>query len=379
MRTRSLVALAIAVLAVPALAVDVVEMKNGKLYQVERAQVKGDRFFMTLLTSKDKKIAFSVPMEKVVPEFVYYAWADQIQTGDVDQHLACAQWARDNGLFGPAWQQYGHAAKIDPAVHSKLPKIEKEMFQEQATWIYEDAERRFKKDDIKGAGKRLDLLLAKFATSKETGRAKALVSILAERAQFLTEQRRQEKIAARARKQQREIDRILHMVERADLLVTTTRIGVDAYNSRRRLHWAAYAYRKAFFLFDELMLYVEVDGLRHKLKSLREAMESRIVRTFLKLADLHWIMGDVGSALDAVHEVMMVDPANDAARGLRERILEEKVVPGRERIPEYPYRRKILTRAHLGRGRYRYGLLYGDRGFGRRFFGRHRWFSLRVH
>ena len=378
MRTRSLVPLVL--FAIPAFAVDIVEMKNGKLYQVEAAEVRGNRFFMKLLTSTDKKVAFSVPMDKVVPEFVYYAWADQIQTGDVDQHLACARWARRNGLFGPAWEQYGFAAKTDPAVQSELPKIEQEMFGEQATWIYEDAEKRFRKDDIKGARKRLDLLLTKFAASKEVGRAKALVSILAERAQFLTEQRRQEKIAARARKQQRSVDGILRMVERADLLVTTTRIGVDAYNSRRRLHWAAYAYRKAYFSFDDLMLYVEVDDLRRRLQALRGAMESRIVRTFIKLADLHWIMGDVGSALDAVHEVMMVDPANDAARGLRERILEERVVPGRERIPEYPYGRRILTRAHMGRGRYRYGLVYGDLGgYGGRFYGRHRWFSLRVH
>lgn len=375
MLTRSLV---LVLLAAPSWAVDLIEMKDGKLYQVQSAEVKGTRLYMRLDVPKGQKVGFTVPIDKVVPEFVYYVWVDQIQTGDVDQHLALAQWCRKNGLFGPAWEQYGIAGKLDPATHSKLPKIEAEMFQEQATWIYEDAERHFKADDIKGARKRLNLLIKEFAKSKEVGRAKALLSILAEREQFLTEQKRQEKIAERARKMKRRMDKYLKLVERADYLVLNTRMGYDHYNARRRLHWAAYAYRRSFFVFDELLLDVEVNDLKVKLKSVQEAMEGRIVRTFLKLADLTWIMGDAGAALDAVHEVMFLDPKNEAARDLRDRILKERVVPVRTRIPEYPYSRTMLGRAHLGRGRYRYGLLYGDQVWGRR-WGRHRFFGIRVH
>ena len=374
------IALAALVFAMPALAVDVIELKSGKLYQVENAEVKGDRLYMKLLTGKDQKIGFTVPLEKVVPEFVYYTWADQIQTGDVDQHLALAQWARKNGLFGPAWDQYQIAAKLDPAVHSKLPKIEKAMFAEQATWIYESAEAQFKKDDIKGARKRLDLLFTKFAKSKEVGRAKALLTILAEREQFLTEEKKKKKIALRARKQSRRMDKYLDLVERADNLVLVTRVGYDNYNARRRLHWAAYAYRKAFFVFDDLLLDVEVDSLRKRLKAVQEAMEGRLVRTFLKLADLHWVVGDAGAALGAVHEVMAIDPANKAANSLRERILDEPTVPVRERIPGYPYRRTMIGRAHLGRGRYGYRRIYAPRwGFGARYWGRHHYFGIRVH
>ena len=210
-----------------------------------------------------------MPLDKVIPEFVYHVWADQIQTGDVDQHLALAAWSRKNGLYGPAWEQYTIASKLDPATHSKLPKLEAEMFQEQATWVYESAERRFKKDDIKGARKRLNLLIKEFAKSKEVGRAKALLSILAEREQFLTEQKRQEKVADRARKMKRRMDKYLKLVDRADFLVLNTRMGYDHHNARRRLHWAAYAYRRSFFVFDELLLDVEVNDLEVKLTALQ--------------------------------------------------------------------------------------------------------------
>ncbi|MHC4958969.1 MAG: hypothetical protein ACYTGN_11400 [Planctomycetota bacterium] len=380
MRAYSPCLLALALLAPPVLAIDIVELKNGKLYQVESAQVRNGKLAMKLATSKSQKVGFSVPLDRVVPEFVYYAWEAQIEKGDVDQHIALADWARKNGLFGPAWAQYELAAGIDPGIHSKLPKIEGEMYEEQATWIFESAERLFKVGDIKSVRKRLEVLLKKFDKSKEVGRAKALYSILDEREQFLSEQKKQEKVANRARKQQRRIDKYLDLIDRADHLVKATRIGYDHYNARRRLHWAAYAYRKAFFVFDEMELDVEVDDLRKRLKSLKEVMESRIVRTFLKLADLHWVMGDAGNALGAVHEVMMVDPANEAALGLRERILEEPTVVTRERIPEYPYNRRQISRAHLGRGRNRYPLMYGGQfGFGSPYFGRHRWFSMRVH
>jgi hypothetical protein len=380
MRAHSLALAALLLLASPVFAIDIIELKNGKLYQVESAQVRNGKLAMKLATSKSQKVGFSVPLDRVVPEFVYYAWEAQIEKGDVDQHIELAEWARKNGLFGPAWAQYELAGQLDPGVHSKLPKIEAAMYEEQATWIFESAERLFKVGDIRSVRKRLDVLLKKFDKSKEVGRAKALFSILDEREQFLNEQKKQEKIAQRARKQQRRIDKYLDLVDRADHLVMVTRIGYDHYNARRRLHWAAYAYRKAFFVFDQMEIDVEVDDLRKRLKSLKEVMESRIVRTFLKLADLHWVMGDAGSALGAVHEVMMVDPGNEAARGLRDRILDEPTVVTRERIPEYPHSRKQISRAHLGRGRDRYPLVYGNQfGWGAPYFGRHRWFSMRVH
>ncbi|MHC4941344.1 MAG: hypothetical protein ACYTHK_20650, partial [Planctomycetota bacterium] len=315
-----------------------------------------------------------VPVSKVIPEFVFYIWKAQIETGDVDQHLALAKFSRENGLFGHAWEQYEIAAKLDPAVHTDLPKIEAKMFQEQATWIYEDAEKHFRDGDIKAARKRLDLILAKFDKSKESGRAKALISILAEREQFLTEQKRQKKVAERAVKQKRRIDKYLDFVGRADKLVLVTRYN-DIYNARRRLHWAAYAYRKSYFVFDEMLLNAEVDDLRRMLKGLVEDMERRLVRTFLKLADLRWMSGDASGAMEAVHEVMAVDPANEAARGLRERILEEETVPAWERIPSYPYRRRFLGRRYMGRGRYREPY-YGYWGYP--YYGRHRYFSIRV-
>lgn len=321
MRTHSLAVLVVFLFAAPVFALDIIELKNGRIYQVESAKVKGDRLFMQLHPSMpDQKIGFAIPISKVVPEFVYYVWADQVE-GDADGHVALAKWSRKNGLFSLARKQYELAGKLDPAVYTDLPKLDKIMYEEQATWIYEDAEKMFRDGDVKRSRVRIEMILKKFAKSKETGRAKALLSILAERAQFLTEQKLQEEIAARARKQKRRIDRYLDLVAKADKLVLKTRLGYH-YNATGRLHWAAYAYRKAYFVFDELLLISEVDSLRHMLKGLISNMQNRMARTFIKLADLRWISGDTRGALDAVHEVLAIEPDSKAAIGLRDRILD---------------------------------------------------------
>ena len=55
---------------------------------------------------------------------------------------------------------------------------------------------------------------------------------------------------------------------------------------------------------------------------LRDDLDDRSVRTFVKLADYFYLAGDTPRALDAVHEVLALDPDNKAAEGLRERILD---------------------------------------------------------
>ena len=132
------------------------------------------------------------------------------------------------------------------------------------------------------------------------------------------------------------------------------------HNAHGRLHWSAYAYRKAYFVFDELLLISEVDGLRQMLKGLIANMENRMSRTFIKLADLRWISGDTRGALDAVHEVLAIDPGSKAAIGLRDRILDAggAVAP----VVAEPVRRRVGL--VYGRLRpYAYGTPY-MRGFG---------------
>ncbi len=365
MRAHSLAVLVLVLLASPILALDVIELKNGRIYQVQFAKVRGDRLFMQLRPSKpNQRVGFAVPIDKVVPEFVYYIWADQVE-GDAEGHVTLGEWSRKNGLFSLARKQYELAAKLDPAVQTQLPKINKAIYEEQATWIYEDAEKLFRDGDVQRCRMRLDLILDKFKQSKELNRTKALKGMLAEREQFLTEQKRQEEIAARARKQKKRIDKYLKLVAKADKLVLKTRLAYTQ-NAHGRLHWAAYAYRKAYFVFDELLLISEVDGLRQMLKGLISNMENRMSRTFIKLADLRWISGDTRGALDAVHEVLAIDPESKAALGLRDRILDgggaaaPVVAPVRHRIRPYafatPYPRgfgltaiRVLTvRGHTG-------------------------------
>ena len=79
-----------------------------------------------------------------------------------------------------------------------------------------------------------------------------------------------------------------------------------------------------------------------------------MVRTFSKLADLHYLMGNYPRALDAVHEVLALDADNPQATGLRDRILDGPPLPAPEPwrydygycggyAPHYPIVRPYVT------------------------------------
>lgn len=317
----------LAAAAAPLGAVEIVELKSGRLYQAEEVSVRADRLLIRLRLDDARKTAlFSVPMDKVVPEFVYYAWVAQTKPDDVAELVRLAEWSRGAGIFGHARKAYDLAAAASTEWRERLPELEKTMYEEEATWNFNEAWRLFREDEVTVARKRAETVVDAFPDSQEVGRAKDLLSILAEREQFLSEQKKQEEIAARARKQRKEMDRHLARVGRADRLVLDTRLS-DLYGARRNLTWAAYAYRAAALDFEGLLAFVEVDDLRRTLDALIRDLEPRMVRAFSKLADLHYLMGDYARALDAVHEVLALDADNKQATGLRERILDGPPVP----------------------------------------------------
>jgi len=309
--------LATLLLALPALALDMIELKNGKLIAAESVTVRGDRLRIRLfLPGKDAQAEYTVPIDQVVPEFVYYAWAEQIQEGDVPGHRALGAWARSQGLFRLALVQYEAAGEATPEFEAKLRE-------EEATWRFNDAWRLFREGEVKGARHQAESILGEFEGSAEAGRVNELLAIIAEREQFLSEQKRQEEIARRARGHRREMEKQIDRMDRADRMVREARLGARA-DARRNLSWAAYAYRSAEVRLQELLLLVEVDDLRLSLRALLDGLGPRMVRSFLKLADALWISGHVEGALDAVHEVLAIEPDNKSASGLRERILDRE-------------------------------------------------------
>ena len=247
------------------------------------------------------------------------------------------------------------------------------MYAEEAGWLLEEAWRRFRENDVKAARVHAERILKDFADSEEVGRTKGLLNIIEEREQFLDEQKRQEEIAARARKQKRVVDRHVEKIERADRLVLKARFKylIDA---KQKLNYAAYTYRKAALEFADMLAYVEGDELRLTLKALLDDLDRRLVRTFLKLGDLRYLCGDAPGALDAVHEVLSVDPDNKEAEGLRERVLDAGRVSAVVRDPyalglgvRYPYAYRYRTHVPiytLRAGRYHPPSVHAVKGFG---------------
>ncbi len=322
MRAPSLVLAVLAMVAAPVFALDLIELKDGKVLQVDSATVEGTRLRVRLHTKANQVAAYTIPISKVVPEFVYYAWANQLKEGDVESHLRLAAWSRKQGLFRHAMRTYETAAKFSEEVRGDLAGLKKMMYEEEATWNFAEAERLFREGDVKAARMHAEAILESFPDTEEVGRTNALLSIIKEREQFLGEQKKQEEIVRLTRKQRRLVDRYMDRIRRADKAASYARMSHFPI-AMRNLQYAGYEYMRAAAVFDNLIPRIEADDLRLTVQALREDLDTRSVRTFVKLADYFYLAGNTPSALDAVHEVLALDPDNKAAEGLRERILDQ--------------------------------------------------------
>jgi len=338
--------------ASPASAVEIVELKDGRLIEAEQVRVTGERLRIRLYSPEgDRTVEYALPFDQVLPEFVYYAWLDGIEPGDAAAQVALGDWARGQGLFSLALARYETAADSDVEVRKQLPKWQAEMRDEEATYRFERAWELFRSDAVHEARVQATYLLANFADSAEAGRTQELLDIIAEREKFLTEQKRQEEIADRARKQHRELDKVVDKMAQADRTQRNARM-TSPIDAQRRLRLAAYTYRQCSFRLEDLLPYVEVDDLRQMVGAILDDLAQRRVSTFLKLGDLRLLGGDYTGALDAAHEVFAIDPENAKAKDLRDRVLTGPPVapvatgygvPGLVWYHRYLARRRCIT------------------------------------
>ncbi|MDH3591281.1 MAG: hypothetical protein OER88_05355, partial [Planctomycetota bacterium] len=225
MRALCLAVSALFFLAAPALALEVIELKSGRIIEAEKASVRGDNLWIELYLPQGKEyVAYAMPIEKVVPEYVFYIWLKGISDNQTASHIELAEWARKHGLFRQARKAYGIAGKSSTKIREEIPGLEKTMHGEEATWLFSEAERLFRANDVKVARTRLEQLLNDFSDTEEVGRAKALLMILGEREQFLSEQKKQEEVAARARKQRKHVTKQVDRVGKADRMVLKARL-----------------------------------------------------------------------------------------------------------------------------------------------------------
>ncbi len=324
MRTPSIVfcTLAAALLSTNAFAFEIIELKNGKVLELESARVDGDKVHVKLhVPAGDKVIGYAIPFKKIVPEFIYYIWLGQVDPADTGGMRDIGTWARKNGLFTLAWRTYEKAAKHDTKLRGELDDLKAAMYEEESAFLLEDAWRLFRDNDVGAARMRAERVIDEFKKSKNVGRAKGLLNILVEREQFLSEQKLQDKIAKRARKQKRTLDKYIQRVKKADRMVLRARYR-SPYDAKRRLAYAAYTYRKAALHLAELLPLIEVDALRFMITAWLDELDKRMVRTFQRLGDLRFLTGDREGALDAAHEVLALSPDHKRAANLRDRVLD---------------------------------------------------------
>lgn len=306
---------------VPAAALDLMEYKDGRLVAVEEATRVGTDLHVRFAMPEDQSAATTIPIDRILPEFVFYVWARGLPAGDKAAHMELAAWARKNGLFPLALKVYDAVAQFDEETRDALPALTKALREEEATWLFERAEAHFKAGRVREARVDVDRLLNDFLGSQESGRAVELRTMIDERDKFLSEERRRREAAQLLRKQTIEVRTQAARIAQGDAYASGANLRYVAV-ARWRLNWACCLYEGALDRLDELLPYVEDDALRQEIARHMEAAAGRSVSAYLRLGNLRYLCGDFGAALDAAHNVLDLDPANVPAAELRDRILD---------------------------------------------------------
>jgi len=339
----SVAALFLAVFLAPAPAgIQLIETKGGKIYEATDIAVIGDKVRMALSLEAGQTATIAVPIDSILPEHVYYAWAAQVADADVDGHLKLAEWCREQGLFRQAWRQYVAASEASKEVEKRLPEIERQMGEQAATWTFLRAEKLLKEGDVHRSRVLAEQVLADYPESKEVPRTKGLLTLIAEREKFLSEQKLAEERAQRAKKQRRFVEKELETIDAAKLEIRNTRMKY-VLEARRRLYHASYRLRRSIHRLDDIVPFVQEDDLRRSIEAIVQDGEKNLVASFTRLADLRYLIGDVAGALDAAHEVLWIDPDNKAMTDMRKRVLDSSEWRG------YRWRYGYYDRYILGR------------------------------
>ncbi len=307
--------------AVPAAALDLMEFKNGKLVAVEDATRVGTNLRVTYATRGDQHISTLIPIDQVLPEFVFYVWWRGLAGDDKKGHFELAEWSRKNGLFDLALKAYDAVAVFDAETRTALPGLVKTLHEEEATWLFEHAEAHFRAGQVRDAKVEMVRLLEGFKDSEEYGRAQELAKMIDEREKLLSAERKRKERVARLRLQAIDVRTQAARIAQADAYAGTANLRYVG-EARWRLNWACGLYEGAIARLEALFPYVDDEELRRQIDRHIDAAAGRAVAAYQRLGNLRYLCGDLGAALDAAHRILDFDPANAAAAGLCDRILD---------------------------------------------------------
>lgn len=348
---RSLVALL--ALVATAAALDLMEFKNGKTVAVEEATRVGTNLHVVYATADDQHISTKIPIDRVLPEFAFYVWWKGLPKNDKAAHMELADWARRNHLYELTLKVYDAVAAFDEETRAAIPTFVQTLRGEEAKWLLESAEALFKAGQVRDARIEVDRLLEGFKDLPESAPALELRKRIDEREKLLSEERRREEEARRLRKQLLEVKTEAARIGQADAYANGANLRYVAV-ARWRLNWACCLYEGALARLDDLLPYVEDEALRQQIGGYMDRAATRAVAAYQRLGNLRYLCGDFGAALDAAHRVLDFDPGNEAAAGLRDRILDG---PGPIHIARdrgfLTYRRNYGGLGLVGVGRFR--------------------------
>lgn len=173
LKPRSTLALALVLLAAPAVASESIKLKTGKVVRGSATAYDGEKQILSFQVEGGELMNY--PLDQLDGRSVYLVYSSVIPKENGKGQLQLANFARDAGLFEHAGRRYQYAVQADPKL---APDVERERAKGRAMaadFCLKNAKDAAAKGNTKETEKWLNILLERLPNEPQANEAVALV------------------------------------------------------------------------------------------------------------------------------------------------------------------------------------------------------------
>lgn len=316
LKLHSTLALALTLLAAPAVASESIKLKTGKVVRGSATAYDGEKQILTFQIDGGERMTYS--LDQLDGRSVYLVYSSVVPKENGKGQLQLANFARDAGLFEHAGRRYQYAVQADPAL---APDVERERAKGRAMaadFCLKNAKDAAAKGNTKEAEKWLNILLERLPNEPQANEAVALV----EASYTKTRATQEAKVSAELTEElQREIKKGKASYQS---MVEDTQKGLTARNDSQAERLWKSALKSGQTVLKEcdrlLKEYGSDPRVQEGVAKYRQLTTEQLIEANLHLASQAMTQSSLKEATRYCNAALALDPKSGAALSMRARI-----------------------------------------------------------
>ncbi len=314
--------------ALPAGAAEIIELRGGRLIEANTAEIVGKHLVLDLPSRGEAtRKQMRVLLTDVEPWSAARVWTEALEESDAAEWRRLARFARANHLYDVAEHGLVRAAAANSGFETDLESFRAARPREESKHHFNSAHEQFRDGHLAAAKDRA--LAATDADPK--GTYAALASELLDMVAAADTAERTSVDSAQRVRERRKLRQLEALAERGENRLRAAR-AKPVRARAHGLHTATRTLAQVNARLERLSTDARDGTTREATSALLRSTQARTIEGLQSLADLHYQAGKSDDALAAVHDVLALDPQNDTAQELRDRILDDA-----QAAPGHPY------------------------------------------